>query len=58
SMMQLAMAVGAGIGGLIVNRVSLASITWFAALGVVIAIIAAFVLSSMASRHSAEQSAD
>lgn len=53
SMMQLAMAVGAGIGGLIVNRVSLASITWFGVLGVLIAIIAVFVLSSMASRHSA-----
>lgn len=56
SMMQLAMAVGAGIGGLIVNRVSLASITWFGVLGVIIAIIAVFVLSSMASRHSAVQS--
>ncbi|GIN42343.1 MFS transporter [Heyndrickxia oleronia] len=58
SMMQLAMAVGAGIGGLIVNRVSLASITWFGLLGVVIAIIATFVLSSMASRHSVIQLAD
>lgn len=58
SMMQFAMAVGAGIGGLLVNRVSLASITWFGALGVLIAIIAVFVLSSMASRHSAVQSAD
>ncbi|GIO99890.1 putative MFS-type transporter YbcL [Paenibacillus lautus] len=58
SMMQLAMAVGAGVGGLLVNRVSLASITWFGALGVLIAIIAVFVLSSMASRHSAVQSAD
>lgn len=56
SMMQLAMAVGAGIGGLIVNRVSLASITWFGVLGVLIAIIAVFVLSSMASRHSAVKS--
>ncbi|MED1793634.1 MFS transporter [Brevibacillus nitrificans] len=58
SMMQLAMAVGAGIGGLIVNRVSLASITWFGVLGVLIAIIAVFVLSRMASRHSVVQSAD
>ncbi|NOU86343.1 MFS transporter [Paenibacillus sp. LMG 31460] len=56
SMMQLAMAVGAGIGGLIVNRVSLASITWFGVLGVLIAIIAVFVLSSMPSRHSVVQS--
>ncbi|GIP06322.1 MFS transporter [Paenibacillus sp. JNUCC32] len=58
SMMQLAMAVGAGIGGLIVNRVSLASITWFGVFGVLMAIIAVFVLSSMASRHSAVQTAD
>ncbi|MED4749829.1 MFS transporter [Brevibacillus choshinensis] len=58
SMMQLAMAVGAGIGGLIVTRVSLASITWFGVLGVLIAIIAVFVLSNMASRHSVVQSAD
>lgn len=56
SMMQLAMAVGAGIGGLIVNRVSLASITWFGVIGVLIAIIAVFVLSSMASRRSMVQS--
>lgn len=58
SMMQLAMAVGAGIGGLIVNRVSLASITWFGVLGVLIAIIAVFVLSRMASRHSVAQSVE
>ncbi|WP_103104488.1 MFS transporter [Brevibacillus reuszeri] len=58
SMMQLAMAVGAGIGGLIVNRISLASITWFGVLGVLIAIITVFVLSSMAPRHSVVQSAD
>jgi DHA1 family putative efflux transporter-like MFS transporter len=58
STMQLSMAVGAGVGGLIVNHVSLASITWFGALGVLIAIIATFVLSGMATRHSAVQSAD
>ncbi|MFI8712574.1 MFS transporter [Brevibacillus brevis] len=58
SMMQLAMAVGAGIGGLIVNRVSLASITWFGVLGVIISIIAVFVLSRMASRHSVIQSVE
>ncbi|MBN2982356.1 MFS transporter [Cohnella algarum] len=58
SMMQLAMAFGAGIGGLIVNHVSLASITWFGILGVLIAIIAAFALSSMSSRYSAMQSAN
>ncbi|GIP19311.1 putative MFS-type transporter YbcL [Paenibacillus montaniterrae] len=56
SMMQLAMAVGAGVGGVIVNRISLASITWFGALSVLIAIIAVFALSSIASRYSAVQS--
>ncbi|MBU8785786.1 MULTISPECIES: MFS transporter [Bacillus] len=39
SMMQLAMAVGAGIGGIFVENVSLASITWIGALGVMIAIV-------------------
>jgi len=58
SMMQLAMAVGAGVGGVIVNRISLASITWFGALSVLIAIIAVFALSSIASRYSAVQSAN
>jgi len=38
SMMQLAMAAGAGIGGIFVERVSLTSITWLGALGVTIAI--------------------
>ncbi|MEK6460799.1 MFS transporter, partial [Heyndrickxia faecalis] len=38
SMMQLAMAAGAGIGGIFVERLSLTSITWLAALGVTIAI--------------------
>ena len=39
SMMQFAMAVGAGIGEVFVENVSLASITWVGALGVMIAII-------------------
>lgn len=47
SMMQLAMAVGAGIGGIFVEKVSLASITWIGALGVAIAIVA-----SLAAFHS------
>ncbi|QIW78551.1 MFS transporter [Bacillus tequilensis] len=44
SMMQLAMAVGAGIGGVFVENVSLASITWVGALGVMIAIIASLLI--------------
>ncbi|CAH0121838.1 MULTISPECIES: MFS transporter [unclassified Paenibacillus] len=44
SMMQLAMAAGAGIGGIAVNQVSLASVAWFGALGVAVAIAAAWAL--------------
>lgn len=38
SVMQLAMAAGAGIGGIIVNKVSLHSVTWIGAIGVAVAI--------------------
>ncbi|MGE8207285.1 MFS transporter [Heyndrickxia sp. NPDC080065] len=51
SMMQLSMAAGAGIGGIFVEKVSLASITWFGALGVAIAIVA----SLMASHSNSKQ---
>ncbi|NEU28777.1 MFS transporter [Paenibacillus polymyxa] len=44
STMQLAMAAGAGIGGVVVGQVSLASITWFGAAGVGIAIVATYLL--------------
>lgn len=37
SVMQLSMAAGAGLGGIVVNSVSLASVTWIGALGVLIA---------------------
>lgn len=46
SMMQFAMAVGAGIGGVFVEKISLASITWFGALEVTIAIVAVLVTFS------------
>ncbi|MFC9709506.1 MFS transporter [Paenibacillus sp. NPDC056933] len=39
SVMQLAMAAGAGVGGIAVSAVSLSSITWIGAAGVVIAMI-------------------
>lgn len=45
STMQLAMAAGAGIGGVVVSQVSLVSITWFGAAGVAIAIVATYLLS-------------
>ncbi|ALP38149.1 MFS transporter [Paenibacillus sp. IHB B 3084] len=49
STMQLAMAAGAGIGGVVVGQVSLASITWFGAAGVAIAIVATYLLSRRSS---------
>ncbi|MFS8213030.1 MFS transporter [Paenibacillus polymyxa] len=52
STMQLAMAAGAGIGGVVVGQVSLASITWFGATGVVIAIVAVYLLSRRSSVHT------
>jgi DHA1 family putative efflux transporter-like MFS transporter len=50
--MQLAMAAGAGIGGVVVGQVSLASITWFGAAGVAIAIVAVYSLSRRSSVHT------
>lgn len=52
STMQLSMAAGAGIGGVIVDQVSLSSVTWFGMVGVAIAIAAALVLRG---RRSAGQ---
>ncbi|WP_025718132.1 MFS transporter [Paenibacillus polymyxa] len=49
STMQLAMAAGAGIGGVVVGQVSLASITWFGAAGVGIAIVATYLLTRRSS---------
>ncbi|MEW4286075.1 MFS transporter [Priestia koreensis] len=45
SITQLAMAAGAGIGGVFVEKVSLSSVTWIGALGVTIAIVSTLVLS-------------
>ncbi|CAJ1000758.1 MFS transporter [Brevibacillus aydinogluensis] len=50
SMMQLSMAAGAAIGGVIVDRVSLSSITWAGMVGVAIAIV---VVSFLRMRMSA-----
>lgn len=51
SMMQLAMAVGAGIGGIFVEKVSLASITWIGAFWVAIAIVASLIASGSNSKE-------
>ena len=55
SMMQLAMAAGAGIGGVVVEQVSLASITWIGATGVAIAMVIVLVLSSSSSSSKIAQ---
>ncbi|MDD0820666.1 MFS transporter [Bacillus cereus] len=55
SVMQLAMAAGAGIGGVFVEKVSLSSVTWIGALGVAIAIVATLALSrAQSSKMSVE----
>lgn len=55
SVMQLAMAAGAGIGGIFVEKVSLSSVTWIGALGVTIAIVATLALSrAQSSKMSVE----
>ncbi|KAE8559751.1 MFS transporter, partial [Paenibacillus polymyxa] len=52
STMQLAMAAGAGIGGVVVGQVSLASIPWFGAASVAIAMVAVYLLSRRSSVHT------
>lgn len=54
SIMQLAMAAGAGIGGIAVGNVSLAAVTWFGALGVAIAIAITLILSRSLSKKEAQ----
>lgn len=46
STMQLSMAAGAGIGGIVIGQFSLTPITWVGAIGVLIAILASFLLNS------------
>ncbi|MBT2575250.1 MFS transporter [Bacillus sp. ISL-51] len=50
SMMQLAMAAGAGIGGIAVTQLSLASVTWIGAGGMIIAICAVISLSPLRNK--------
>lgn len=52
SVMQLAMAAGAGIGGFAVEQWSLSSITWIGAGGVAIAMVVSFVLFRLGKRES------
>ncbi|AZS13805.1 MFS transporter [Paenibacillus lutimineralis] len=46
STMQLSMAAGAGIGGIVIGQFSLSPITWVGAIGVLIAILASFLLNA------------
>ncbi|MCD9021536.1 hypothetical protein [Cohnella silvisoli] len=60
SVIQVAMAVGAGIGGGAAKQISLYSVTWFAAVGIALA-VAAVILSlryvrSTSSQRSGRQS--
>jgi DHA1 family putative efflux transporter-like MFS transporter len=62
SVVQLAMAAGAGIGGVVVNQVSLASISWIGAAGVAVAAVTAAASlgvsrsRSLSSRRAEERS--
>ncbi|KXZ21769.1 MFS transporter [Bacillus nakamurai] len=59
SMMQLAMAAGAGIGGIAVTQLSLASVTWIGAGGMMIAMCAVLSLSPLRTKkHCSEISAE
>jgi len=58
SMMQLAMAAGAGFGGIIVDQVSLALVTWIGALGVAVAIAGMLILSHSSINKREAQLAD
>ncbi|WP_028608350.1 MFS transporter [Paenibacillus harenae] len=58
SMLQLAMAAGAGLGGVVVKQLSLSSITWIGAAGVMIAAataVASFRLSGSGVRKKAAE---
>ncbi|MGO4271433.1 MFS transporter [Paenibacillus sp. TAF58] len=57
SVMQLAMAAGAGVGGVVVGQISLASVTWIGAIGVGIAMIIT-ILSFRQSRAGSKSSAE
>lgn len=61
SVMQLAMAAGAGVGGVVVGQISLASVTWIGAIGVGIATvitILSFRRSSVRSKATSESSVE
>ncbi|WP_339322940.1 MFS transporter [Paenibacillus sp. FSL W8-0194] len=58
STMQLSMAAGAGIGGIVVDQISLSQITWIGAAGVVIALLASFLLNGQMKEKALASNAD
>lgn len=58
STMQLSMAAGAGIGGIVVDQISLSQITWIGAVGVVIALLASFLLNGQMKEKALASNAD
>lgn len=57
SMMQLSMAAGAGIGGIAIERISLSSIAWIGAAGVLIAAVVSLVLFQYNKQESTDHAA-
>ncbi|VTR35040.1 MFS transporter [Paenibacillus lautus] len=57
SMMQLSMAAGAGIGGIAIERISLSSIAWIGAAGVLIAAVVSLVLFQSNKQESTDHAA-
>ncbi|MET3546387.1 DHA1 family putative efflux transporter-like MFS transporter [Paenibacillus favisporus] len=51
SMMQLSMAAGAGIGGVVVSGVSLSAVTWIGAVGVLVAMLALLGLNQLSAKR-------
>jgi DHA1 family putative efflux transporter-like MFS transporter len=58
STMQLSMAAGAGIGGIVVDQISLSQITWIGAVGVVIALLASFLLNGQMKEKALASNTD
>ncbi|WP_289136567.1 MFS transporter [uncultured Brevibacillus sp.] len=56
SMLQLAMAAGAGIGGIVVAKVSISVVPWIGALGIAIAIPVILIVSSLLSKNKMSES--
>jgi DHA1 family putative efflux transporter-like MFS transporter len=57
SMMQQSMAAGAGIGGIAIERISLSSIAWIGAAGVLIAAVVSLVLFQSNKQESTDHAA-